>query len=258
MTALVTLLKRAEKLLTDHSPVIMTGIGVSGTLLTAALTGKASFKAAEIIRQKEIFHQYDDYTVPFGTKEKFELTWKLYIPAAGTAALTIAAIIMANRIGTRRTAAMAALYSLSDKAFTEYKEKVIDKIGANKEQSFRDEIAQDQVNKNPVSTREVIITGGGEVLCHDQMTGRYFKSSMEELKQAENKLNYEILHDNYVSLSYFYDLIGLPSTTFSDDVGWNSDKILELKISTVLSEDNQPCLSIAFNYEPIRNYNRLN
>jgi hypothetical protein len=61
----------------------------------------------------------------------------------------------------------------------------------------------------------------------------------------------------YASLSDFYHLIGLPSTSFSDEVGWTSDKLLELEISTVLSEDERPCLSIGFNVAPIRNYYKI-
>ena len=152
---------------------------------------------------------------------------------------------------------MAAAYSISEKAFSEYKEKVIEKIGENKEQKVRDEIAQDQVNRNPVSTREVIITGNGDVLCYDSITGRYFQSNVESLRKAMNDTNHQIINDMYASLNDFYNRIGLPMTPYASEVGWNADRLLELQFSTVLSEDGRPCISVSYPLSPIRDYFRL-
>jgi hypothetical protein len=70
-------------------------------------------------------------------------------------------------------------------------------------------------------------------------------------------VNYQILNHFYASLSDFYGKVGLPSTSFSDEVGWNSDEILDLDISTTLSDDNRPCLSIDFKVVPVRDYFRV-
>jgi hypothetical protein len=244
-------------LITDNSPAILTAIGVTGTLSTAYLTGKASFKAGDILaREQRLRSQTIDIAPILETKEKVQLVWKLYIPAAGSAVMTTAAIVCANRISTRRAAAMAAAYSISEKAWNEYKDKVVEKLGANKERAVRDEIAQDRVNSNPVGVNQVIITGGGDVLCYDMYTGRYFTSDMETLKKAQNDTNYEVLNNFYCSLTEFYNRIGLSSTTTSDDVGWNSDEMLELTFSTTMSDDQRPCLAMSFAVEPIRNFHR--
>ena len=250
--SLLDLVKRAEKLAVDNSPVLLAGIGVAGTITTALFAGRAGFKAAEVLEQdRETLAGEQDM------KRVVKLTWTLYIPAIGTGVLTVACIIAANRIGMRRAAAMAAAYSLSEKAFVEYKEKVIEKLGESKEQKIRDEVAQDRVNRNPVSTREVIFTGNGDVLCYDSITGRYFESNIEALRKAQNDINKRILDDYYASLSDFYDCIKLPTTKYSNEVGWNSDTQLELKFATVLSEDGRPCISLEFEVYPIRDYFRI-
>lgn len=250
------IVKNVEKIVADNSPAILTAIGVTGTLATAYFTGTASFKAAEIIQNRE---KEDGY--PVEPKERLKtrtkLIWKLYIPAVGTGVLTVACIVCANRIGTRRAAAMAAAYSISERALFEYKEKVIEKFGENKDRAVRDDIAQDRVNKNPISTREVIITGNGDVLCYDTITGRYFESNVETLRKAQNDINQQILTNMYASLWDFYELIGLPSTAYSNEVGWNTDTLLDLDFSTVLSEDKRPCVSINYTVFPIRDYYRL-
>lgn len=252
-------MKRASKLVIDNSPAIATAIGVVGTVATAYLAGKASFEAAEIIRnyEDEIEEGKRANLIPdFSFKEKVDVSWKLYIPAVASGALTVTAIIVANRVGTRRAAAMASAYMLSEKAFEEYRSKVVDRVGSNKEQSFRDELAQDRVTRNPVSDREVIIAGG-QVLCYEMLTGRYFMSDMETLKKAQNDLNYKVINDAYASLGDFYNLLGLPTTAISDEVGWSTDKLLELEFSTTLSEDGRPCIAIAYRTEPIRDYFRF-
>lgn len=255
---LPSFVRRVEKLAVDNSPLILTAIGVTGTITTALFAGRASFKAAEIIAQEEKEARestgFEGYEC--STRRKFDLTWKLYIPAIGMGVLTVGCIIAANRIGTRRAAAIAAAYSISERAFAEYKDKVVEKIGDHKEQKLRDEMAQERINKHPAS-REIIFAGEGEVLCHDSITGRYFKSDMESLRRAQNDINAQILHDFYASLSDFYGLIKLPSTKYSNEVGWNSDTPLELKFSTVLSEDNRPCISLEYTVYPIRDYFRV-
>jgi Family of unknown function (DUF6353) len=251
------LAKRAGRLASDNSPAILTAISVTGTVVTAYLTGTATFKAAGIIhledenRNRAAFS--DSEVFPLDFREQFNLTWKLYVPAAASAALTVAAIVCANRVGMRRTAALASAYSLSEKAYTEYKGKVLEKFGEKKEKTVRDEIAQEKVNKVPVGTREIII-GSGDVRCFDTFTGRYFSSSVNALQAAKNDINSQINNNIYASLSEWYHLIGLSSTTMSDEVGWNSDKLLELEISTTLSEDGQPCVAVGFAVVPVRNY----
>lgn len=249
------ILKRLEKATIDNSPAILTAIGITGTVTTAYLTAKATLKAHALLREEvaRVNHGIPQSRQTEPTrKDVFLMTWKFYIPAATTGVVTIAAIFGANRVSTRRAAAMATAYSISERAFSEYKEKIVEKIGENKERAYRDEIAQERVEKNPVDEKTVIITGGGEVLCYDQFTGRYFKSSMEAIRQAENKLNHVILHDGYASLTDLYYELGLSPTSFSDEVGWTSDYLLDIKVSTTMSEDNRPCLSIDFDIRPSR------
>lgn len=255
MMILSEFIKRAGKLLTDNSPAILTGISVAGTVTTAYLTGLATFRAAELINEYNQELDVSDLYMP--AKDKVKLTWRLYIPAAGTGLLTVTCIILVNRIGTRRVAAMTAAYSLAEKAFEQYQEKVIEKIGSQKEEQVRAEITQERVSAKPPSSNELMIIGHGDVLCFEAYTGRYFSSNVEALRKAENRINYRLIHDHYISLSEFYDLIDLAHTSVSDDIGWNLDKQLELKFTGVLTPDGRPCVSIEYHTVPLRGYDRI-
>ena len=255
------LLKRAEKLVIDNSPTILTSIGVTGTIMTAYFTGRASFEARDIIETYRVeegnLNNVASDRVIIDYKTKVKLVWKEYIPAIGTGVLTIAAIIAANRIGMRRAAALAAAYSLSERAFNEYKTKVVEKIGDTRERDVRDEVAQDRVKKNPITHSEVVLTENGDVICYDSISGRYFTSNMETIRRVQNDVNARIISDYYCSLNDLYNGLGLPRTPYGEEVGWNANSLLDIQFSAVLSEEGKPVISLDYRVYPVRDYHRL-
>jgi hypothetical protein len=232
------ILSSSSKLVKANGPEILTALGLSGVLTTAYLAARAG-------RQHESRMSEEAPDIP--PREEAKLVWRYYVPPAISGALTVVCIVGGNRGVARRTTAAVAAYSITEKAFSEYKDKVVEQIGVNKEQKIRDEIAQDRVNTNPPS-KEVMVMGGGHVLCCELYTGRYFRSEMEALRKIENQINHLIVHQVYVTLNELYDHLGLAYTSNSDYMGWTSDKLLELQFSTVLSPDGEPCLAFAYNY----------
>jgi Family of unknown function (DUF6353) len=256
-------------LLNDNSTLILTGVGVVGTVGTAVLTGRASFKAAEIIAEEEknlpeVFtlvelDQGNAETISskgkFSKTEKVKLVWFHFIPPAAIGITTVTSIVLANRISSKQIAALAVAGGISERALQEYKEKVVEKLGIRQNDAIHDEIAQDKVNKTP-SSSQVIIAGSGDVLCFEPLTGRYFNSTIETVKKAENKVNYDIIHFDSCSLSVFFEEIGLAPTDYSDLVGWNVSNRMEVRFTTTMSEDNRPCLVIGFTNIPSMDYDK--
>lgn len=251
---------KAGQFLEENASSILTAGGVIGVTMTAVLTGKASFKAAEILQRETELRQDDASSDRFAIQrwEAVKMVWPHFIPPAIMCGATVGCIIAANVMSAKRAAALAAAYGISERNLREYKEKTLEKLGMNKERSLRDEIAQDRVSKNP-PTSEVIILAGGDVLCFDMHTGRYFRSSVEAIKKAENVMNQELFNHQYASLSQFYDEVGLPPTSFSDEVGWNMAQTgpVELRFSTVMSKDDQPCIAYDFTNPPKTEYTQL-
>lgn len=263
LSSLAPTLHRVKFLLNDHSSTILTGVGVGGTVATAYLTGRASFKAARIIdrEQEAVYAEWREEgsgrePIELTKKDKAKLVWKQYIPPVSAGLVTVAAVVAANRVSSRKIAALVVASGISERALTEYKEKVIERLGPRQDEKIRDEIAQDRVTNNPPVTSQVHIMGTGQVLCFDMTTGRYFTSTMEQIRAAENTVNREIIHFNYCSLSHFYDEIGLEPTHYTDTVGWNLNNHIEVQFSTVLSKDNQPCLAINFTRQPLHDYDK--
>lgn len=252
-TAIADVARRAERLITNNSPAILTAMGVTGTIATAYLAGRAAWDAREETLRLECG---DDprYDSPLTFREGLEETWPMFVPAIATGVGTITCVILSHRISNRRAAAIAAAYSLSERAFTEYREKVKEKVGEKKEQAYRDEIAQDRVTRTDGATE--IIISGNEQLCLDAYSSRYFKSTMETLRRAENDLNRIMLQEGYASLGEFYSLIGLKHTVYSTEVGWKVDNPVELRFNGSITDDGRPCMVVDFNIQPIREYDK--
>lgn len=255
------LIQRTKFLVNENMPAILTGVGVAGTVTTAVLTGRASFKAAELIRQESVLHDFQngqvvDIPQQLSRTSKAKLVWHLYLPPAVVGVTTVTSIVMANRVASTRIAALTVASVVSERRFQEYREKIEEKLGKREATKVRDEIAQERVLKNPHDTRQVIISGSGDVLCYDMLTGRYFMSSAEKIRKAENRINHELNNFMHASLSEFYEEVGLPPTTYTDMVGWNGNDNLEVQISTVLSDDEKPCLAIDFTPPPSSEYHK--
>ena len=240
-------MNQAKRLLKSHTPEILTAVGVSGVLSTSYLVGKASFEASRVIDA----HENSQGAQPENKdriKERVVLVWKLYIPAGISGAFTVGCVIAGAKIKGNRTATAIAAYSLTERAFSEYREKVVEEIGKGKEQKIRDEIAQEHVSAMPLGSREVIILGTGHVLCCELFTGRYFRSDMETLRQTQNQINQMIISALYIAIGDFYELVGLSPTSVSDNLGWDSDRLMELTFSAVVSDSGEPCLAFDYNY----------
>lgn len=253
-----------------HSPEILTGMGIAGMITTTILAVKATPKAMKLIEEEKIFKEKEAHEGgTFSEKDKecdFKLTplevikvaWKPYIPAIVTGGLSVTSLICASSTNARRNAALATAYSLSETALKEYREKVVETIGEKKEQAVLDKIAKDKIDRNPVVNNEVIITERGNTLCYDTISGRYFKSDPDMLKRVENELNRRMIDEMYVSLNEFYYEIGLNGTTMGHDLGWNMDKgYIELRFSSQLASDEQPCLVVDFNNAPQYNFRKF-
>ena len=195
--------RNTNALVIKHSPEILTGVGIAGMITTTVFAVKATPKALALIEQKKKEEKVDRLT----PMETVKAAWKPYIPAIVIGTLSVSCIVGASSVHLKRNTALATAYKLSETALTEYREQVIDTIGEKKEQTIREKVNQKQIEKTPASTSEVHVTGKGETLCLEPLSGRYFKSDIDRIRKAENTLNKQMLHDicGFVSLNEFFE-----------------------------------------------------
>lgn len=225
--------------LKENAPEILTGLAIAGVGTTAAVAARGGFQAGQ-----RLTYEKPDMTV----KEKFLATWPFYMPAVVTGAGTITCIVLASKGQAKRTAAAVTAYSMTERAFSEYRDKMVAEMGQRKDQKILDAMAQDQVHQNPPPMSGILVVGKDESLFCELHTGRYFKTDMESVRKAINDVNHWINIDRKVRLDDFYNLIGIPSTDTSDRLGWTDDELMELIFSTAMTEDERPCITFRYNY----------
>jgi len=235
--------EKIATLLTDprmpSKTTILTSVGAAGVMTTAVLSARGAQQATYCL---------DTEMLSRPRIERMKLTWRCYVPAAVSGSLTIAAIFGAHRFSGKQTAALTAAFQLSEKAYAEYREKVEETYGKTKELKIRDEIAQDRISASPNNT--VVVTGT-EVLCCELHTMRYFKSSMEELRSAQNTINARLNRHGYAYLSDLYEILSLENTSEAYAQGWKDEKLLDLEFTSVLAEGASPCLAFNYNYTTV-------
>lgn len=250
--------KNVRTSLVKHSPEILTGIGIAGMITTTVLAVKATPKAMRLIEQEKELTGQEKLPV----KDTIKVAWKCYIPAAISCAASMACLIGASSVNSKRNAMLATAYKLSESAFSEYRDKVVETIGEKKEKEVREKVHQDRIDKHPANSSEIVITEVGNTLCHDYYSGRYFKSDLDKIKKAINEINRRMLCDGYVGLNDFYDEIGLESTSQSGRYGWNLEMVnrhslIELDTDAILTKEGVPCIVIDFKIPPKLDFDRF-
>ena len=238
-----TTMANLGKKVTPHVPDILTATACIGVGATAVMCGKNTLTAHDILKA------YDEENPDATTKDRVLKAAPAYIPTIILATATIACIIGARTTSAKQTAALASAYTIATEAAARYRDKVIEVVGEEKAKEVDEKIADEQLKAHPLSEQQPIIVGTGKVLCFDTLSSRYFMSDMETLRKVQNDMNRIILDDMFASLNDFYYRIGLDPMNLGEELGWTIDSLIDLKFTSRLSDDGQPCLVV--NYESV-------
>lgn len=228
-----------------NQSTILTALGVAGLVSTAALTAQATYKATCK------FHDAGYSVEELSVKERFLLTWKMYIPPMIMGGVSIACILGAHSADTKKNAALAGLYAITEDTLQDYRQKVKEKIGEKKEEEIHGEVMQERLDKNPVSKNQVLMTGKGETLVYDSYSGRYFKSDIETIRKIINDLNQEMLFGfQWMGINDLYCALGIGTIKMGEEIGWTPDNLIDIKFDTMIADNGEPCLVINLNARP--------
>ena len=236
------------KWLTKNSPSLLTALGITGMASSVIFSIVVTPKVQTAIDSKKEELNKEK----LNAKETVGTVWKYYIPSAIAFVTGTACIIGANSVNARRSAALAAAYSLSETALVEYRDKVKEVIGEAKEESVRADIARDRMAVDPPRSSEIIVTGKGETHFRESITQRYFKSDIEKVRKIENDLNRQMRSCNTISMNDVLYAFGCPSNhRVLNDIGWDIDRHpLEFIFVPVMTDDVGVCIEIDYRYLP--------
>lgn len=232
---------------TKYAPIILSVVAIVGVIATAGLSADAALKVERL-----------DAPVAKNPTEYVKTNWKLYIPAMATGVLTVACIISVNHIWAKRVTSIVAAAGLAERVYEEYREKVIDQFGETADRTVREAVSQDAVDAAPVKTSEIVMLGTGGVLFMDALSSRYFESDIESMRKIENDLNWDLVNNmSGICLNDLYASIGLPPTALGEELGWNSDRLVEFEYNAAVSTDGRPCIVLEQRNMPVTNYYKI-
>ena len=156
-----------------HSPELLVGAGVVGTVVSAVMACKASTKIHDVLEEAkenidgihrvlETPELNEKYEKKYGEKyteemSKKDLTGvyvqtgmkfvKLYAPAVILGALSITSILASNNIMRKRNIALAAAYATVDKSFKDYRGRVVERFGEAVDKELRYDIRKKEIEE---------------------------------------------------------------------------------------------------------------
>ena len=83
-----------------------------------------------------------------------------------------------------------------------------------------------------------------EELFYVKQGNHYFKSTIEKVKAAFCRINYQILCDGFVSLNELYNILGLEEITYGEDIGWRIMYSADFELFQIVDEQHGPCTLI--------------
>lgn len=246
-------IKTTKGYVAKHSPEILTGIGITGMITSTVLAVKATPKALQLIEEAK--NEKGDILTPV---ESVKAAWKPYIPAVITGVGAVACIIGASTVSTKRNAALATAYAISERSLLTYRDKVVETLGEKKEKEIREKISQDEVNKKHISSEQVIITSKGNTLCMESISGRLFRSDIDQIKKIINELNRDMRNSNYVSLNDLNRELGLKNLPNGDNLGWNiDDGYIDVEFDACIADNEEPCIVVNYSVPPKYDFDRF-
>lgn len=257
------LLELADK----KSPAILTGFCVAGIATLAAMIVKPKVQKIMDTHRGKVQDLEGTESDPEAVKEikkdimadtAKELA-KATVPTVIFAGATAACAIGANSINTRRIAAVSAAYEITSRALSDYKEKV-EEIVPKKAKEIKEAVVKKDIQSDPVPVNEdhIYSTGKGDVLCKDKYTKVYFRSSMDEIEKAINRMSARVRDESWVTLADLYYEIGLRTEKIpavANDIGWHDSDLIEgnLPIMAVACLDDTgtiPVIGLDYEVDP--------
>ena len=245
---------RGGHILKKYSPEILTAAGVIGTVGSTVLACKATLKVEDILDEAkkksnlinavhdgeiEVDAEYTDkdYSKDLlvnRTQTAVKLI-KLYGPAITLGALSITAILGGQHILRKRNVAVMAAYKLCEESFANYRSRVKDELGEEKDRQFyygiTEETVKDKVKSKDGKTKTVT-TKVEKAPDHlysqyarffDEANMNWDKSpeqNMYFLKMVQNQMNDKLKARGHVFLNEVYDALGFERSEAGQLVGW--------------------------------------
>lgn len=229
------------------SPEILFAVGVTGVVVGTVLACRATLKVHEINETAEADKKTADAMHEVGSPKysdadhrrdlakiqvrRIASITKLYGPAIGVGVLSIGALRKSHNILNARNAGLMAAYAALDKGFSEYRERVLELVGPDKERELRYGSEEREFVTDTKNGPKVVNKNTVDINKPTSIYARLFTefnpnwSPQPEynvifLRAQQNYANDMLRARGHVFLNEVYDMLGLDRTTAGAVVGW--------------------------------------
>ena len=290
---------KAVLLAKKFSPEILTGVGVTSIVAGTVIACKQTLKVDEVMDKyevtKEVIERAKDGVIDPDNFEDGQYTEedykkdtivnkvttgkeivKLYIPAATMLILGITCVLGAQGIMKKRNAALLATYKLCQDSFNNYRNRVKEELGDDKDFQFYHGIEKETIT-NKVKDED----GKKKTVKEEQLVApsnlpsqysRYFdeanpnwSKSPEQnkyfLTRVQSMLNDQLHANGYIFLNEVYEALGFERTSAGQLVGWvydDDDCVVDFMIydkNNLVKRDfvncNEPSILLDFNVDGV-------
>ena len=265
-----------------HSPAILFVGGVAGVITSTVMACKATLRIEDVLKDtqnkqeavRELKH--DDYSEDDRKKDLAYLQirnvvaiTKLYAPSVIVGVVSIGALVGSHQILTKRNAALTAAYAALEKGFRDYRKRVIDAIGEEKEEKLyypREEIEETD-EKGKKTKTSVALPGTPSIYARffDEYNKNWNPNpeyNMAFLKAQQNYANDMLLARGHVFLNEIYDALGLERSKPGAVVGWvtsaDGDNFIDFgifngknKAARLFVNGGEPSILLDFNVDGV-------
>lgn len=269
------------------SPNLMFGLGVAGMIGTVVLASKATLRVEDILDETEELRiqarevldsgneKYSDQDfkqdmVKLYFRQGAKLT-KLYAPSVVVGLASVGCLTGAHVTLTRRNAGLMAAYAAVDKGFKEYRNRVIDELGEDKDREFKfgvqeiEEVSQDKKGNEVIKKRNGASRASMYARFFDDSNSNWSndpETNLFFLKTHQTYLNNQLQARGHVLLNDVFDALDMERTEAGCVVGWvkgNGDDFIDFGIWDPEQIDrtydfmvgNENCLLLDFNVDGV-------
>ena len=240
---------RQKLILRKNSPHILFGLGVVGSVTSTVLACRATLRLSDtmdeiekdvanvrearraLLEESSEPEEWDFYSLKDVNRDTALIYIKaaarlgrLYGPSILVSSLSIGALTGSHVTLTRRNTSLAAAYAAMQKAYDDYRERVIAELGPEREAELKNAVIK---FTDEETGEEVAIANTGQWSPY----ARFFDScSSNWQKNAELNRNFLVCQQNWANdmlrarghlfLNEVYDMLGLERTAAGQVVGW--------------------------------------
>lgn len=227
------LLGRSALQIQKYSPQILTVAGIAGGVTAAVMGAKATLKLEAVVdhheKEMEVLASADQKDIALAKVKYVGNIAKLYAPSVTLGVASVACILAAHGILHKRNVALAAAYKLVEGQFSDYRKRVVEEHGEEKDREYfkgirEVEVKNEETGKVEKKKKFDTITGKSGYARFFDEGSKYWQRVPEMnlawLRTQEAYFNQRLQAYGHVFLNEVYDALGIPRTQAGQVVGW--------------------------------------